>query len=436
MKKHEIMTTKTMKCLLLAAVSVLLPLRSAAQTSLDECRRLARENYPLLKKYDLIRRSTDYTVSNIGKGYLPQLAFGGQATLQSDVMTLPGMLKDIMKNNGYDVRGLRKDQYRVALDLSQTLYDGGNIKAGKEVARREGEALDRSTDVDMYALQSRVDNLFFGILLSDNKLRLNEDLQTLLADNCRKLETMLKGGVAMQCDVDAVKAEYLNAQQQHTLIMSAMDSYVAMLSIFTGTKIELPLLMPKPAMPVSYDVARPELRLFDAQISTARARIGQVNAGLRPSVSLFAQGWYGYPGYDMYNDMFNRNFTLNGMIGVRMSWNIGCFYTQKNDKRKLANTINEIENAREVFLFNSSMQATEERMAVEHYRKVMAEDGEIIRLRTSVRMAAEAKLEHGIIDVNDLLQEITREHRARIDASTHEIELLKSIYELKNTLNQ
>lgn len=415
---------------------MLLPLGLAAQTSLDECRRLARENYPLLKKYDLIRRSTDYTVSNIGKGYLPQFTLGGQATLQSDVMTLPGMLKDLLKNAGYDAKGLRKDQYRVALDLEQIIYDGGNIKAGREVARCEGEALERSTDVDMYALQGRVDELYFGILLADNKLRLNKDLQTLLSDNCRKLETMLKGGVAMQCDVDAVKAEYLNARQQEALITSARDSYMAMLSIFTGTKIELPLPMPEPSMPVFYDVARPELRLFDAQISTARARIGKVNASLRPSVSLFAQGWYGYPGYDMFSDMFDRKFTLNGMIGVRLSWNIGRFYTQKNDRRKLVNTINEIENAREVFLFNSSMQATEERMAVEHYRKVMAEDGEIIRLRTSVRMAAEAKLEHGIIDVNGLLQEITREHRARIDASTHEIELLKSIYELKNTLNQ
>ena len=414
-----------------------LPLMTKAQgLRLDECQRLAQENYPLLKKYDLIRQTTDFTVSNLNKGYLPQLSLGGQASYQSDVMTLPSALTDMLASSGYDVKGLEKDQYKVSLDLKQVIYDGGNIRAGKAVAHAEGEADSRQTDVDMYALRDRVNNLFFGILLTEDKLRLNEDLQTLLADNCRKIEAMLTGGTAMQSDVDAVRAEYLNTKQQHTELESARDSYRAMLAIFIGREIDTPLMKPEATEPIYNKVMRPELSLFDAQNDLIEARRKQLDAGLRPTVSLFAQGYYGYPGYDMFNDMFDHDWTLNGIIGVRLSWNIGKLYTRKNDRRKLDVARSEIENAREVFLFNNSLQSTEDRAAIGRYRRMMEEDGEIISLRTSVRKAAEAKLEHGTIDVNDLLQEITRENRARIDHSTHEIEMLKSIHELKNTLNQ
>lgn len=54
---------------------ILLPILAQAQiVTLDECQRLAQENYPLIKQYDLIRQTTDYSVSNISKGWLPQIS--------------------------------------------------------------------------------------------------------------------------------------------------------------------------------------------------------------------------------------------------------------------------------------------------------------------------------------------------------------------------
>ena len=65
----------------------------------------------------------------------------------------------------------------------------------------------------------------------------------------------------------------------------------------------------------------------------------------------------------------------------------------------------------------------------------MANDEEIIALRASVRKAAESKLSHGIIDVNDLVREINAENAARVQQSIHEIEMLKEIYDNKFTTN-
>ena len=65
----------------------------------------------------------------------------------------------------------------------------------------------------------------------------------------------------------------------------------------------------------------------------------------------------------------------------------------------------------------------------------MADDEEIIALRSAVRKAAESKLAHGIIDVNDLVREINQEQAARVQQSMHEIEMLKEIYDNKITTN-
>ena len=52
-----------------------------------------------------------------------------------------------------------------------------------------------------------------------------------------------------------------------------------------------------------------------------------------------------------------------------------------------------------------------------------------------MRQSAESKLTHGIIDTNNLLQEITRENQAKNDRSTHEVQMLKETYDLKFTVN-
>ena len=359
------------------------------QLTLDDCQRLAKENYPLIKRYDLIRATTHYTVSNLTKGYFPQLSFGGQASWQSDVMT-----------------------------------------------QADGEVQQKQNEVDLYAVRERVDNLYFGVMLMEDQLRLNEALQELLLDNCRKLETLQQGGTVLQADVEVMRAEWLQAKQQQTELASAKESYRQMLALFIGQVVELPLAKPSLNALSSYEVMRPELSLMDAQVRRYEVQMKQLNANIRPRLSLFAQGYYGYPGYNMFEDMFAHDWSWNGMVGIRLSWNLGSFYTHKNDKRKLAVAINQVENAREVFLFNNRLQSTEERQAIERYQKLLKEDEEIIRLRTFVRQSAETRLEHGVIDVNDLLQEITREHQAQIAYSTHELEMLKQLYELKHTLNQ
>lgn len=424
-----------MKYITTFLILMLLPIWVQAQTvTLDECQRLAQENYPLIKQYDLIRQTTDYSVSNISKGWLPQISAMAQATYQSDVMTLPAPLQTMLGQQGFDVKGLGKDQYRVGIDINQTVYDGGLISGQKNVVRLEGEVQTIQTTTDLYTIRQRVNDIYFGILLFDEKIQLNKDLQTLLQSNLDKLNSMLSNGIAMQSDVNIVMAEKLKAKQQATELASSRKSLVDMLSVFVGKKFTN-LAMPEDVIVPTTGNNRPELSLFDMQIELADAQENLLNARLFPKLSVFAQGYYGYPGYDQFDAMFNHDWKLNGMIGVRLSWNIGALYTVKNDRAKLNTQRGLMESARETFLFNNHLLEIQQTDGIAKYRQMIMDDREIVALRSDVRQSAESRLEHGIIDTNNLLQEITRENQSRIDLSTHTIMMLKESYDLKYTTN-
>ena len=401
--------------------------------TLSECQQAAQQNYPLIERFDLIGKTTAYTLDNIQKGWLPQVSATAQATLQSDVASWPDNMKPMLLQMGVDFRGLKRDQYRIGVDVSQTVYDGGSIKNQKEMARLQGKVEAAENEVNLYAVRKRVNELYFSLLLIDSRISLNKDLQEVFIANERKLASMLKEGTAAESDYNSVKAERLNVEQQTTNLTAQRNTLKMLLSALCGIEVE------KPIMPDETDISdrnnRPELRLIDTQLMLADAKEKMLDSQLLPRLSVFASGFYGYPGYNMFDDMMNRRWSLNGMIGTRLTWNIGALYTRKNDKAKIRLQREEAENLRSVFLFNNNIDRLQQSENIKRYKTLMESDMEIINLRSSVRKAAESKLSHGIIDVNDLVKEINNENAARLQLSIHKIEMLKEMYDLNFTTN-
>ena len=420
-----------MKSLLITLT--MLPLSLFAQT-LEECQRAAEQNYPLIRQYALIEKTTELTVSNIGKGWLPQVTATAQATYQSDVASFPDQLQAIYQQMGLQMKGLSKNQYRVGIDINQTIYDGGAISGQKAIAREQGNVQTAQNEVNLYQIRKRVNEMYFSLLLLDDQLQLNKDLQELFADNERKLTSMVKSGTAAESDLKNVKAERLNVIQQATTLASHKRMLQTMLSTFCGIEVNT---VSKPAVEQASQqtTQRPEIRLFDAQLRLSDAQEKALDAAIMPKLGVFAQGFYGYPGYNMFEDMMRHNWSLNGMVGARLTWNIGALYTRKNDKAKIQLQRELTESNRDIFLFNTNLEQIQQNEEIARYQKLMADDEEIISLRSSVRKAAESKLSHGIIDVNDLIREINQENAAKLQLSMHEIEMLKQIYDNKYTLN-
>lgn len=408
-----------------------------AQLTLDACRQLAREHYPEIRQYDLIRKTESYSLSNAARAWIPQVALSAQATWQTDVPAFPDQLTGMLAQQGVEIPGLRKDQYKVALEVNQTIWDGGKSSADRSLARAEAAEQRSAADVEMYSLEGRIDDLYFGILLLDERIAQTRLTQELLRSNLAKIEALQRNGVAMQSDADVVEAELLTVGQQRVQFESSLESYRRMLELFIGQEIgDRTLLRPEVVQPLTTENARPELALFAAKIDRLTAQEKQVKSASMPRLGLFAQGYYGYPGLDFMQGMMNNDWSWNALLGVKLSWNFGAYYTQKNNLDKLRTSRKQIEVQRDIFLFNTTLQATQDNGNIARLRRALADDDRIVALRRSVREAAESKLRNGVIDTHDLLMKITDEANASMARSMREIELLKTLYELKHTMNR
>ena len=421
------------KLLLLSVLAVLFP--AVRAQSLEECRQAAEHNYPIIRQYDLIARTTELTVRNIQKAWFPQISVTAQGSYQNKVTAWPENLQGMFAQMGIQLQGLSRDQYKVGIDVRQTLFDGGAIGSRREIARGEGAVQAAQTEVDLYKIGQRVHEMYFALLLLDEQLRLNADVNALLRSNEQQLAAMLKSGTASAGDFENVKAERLSAEQQQTELLSQRQTLQRLLSLFCGIPVDS---IRRPAVPnlPSGENKRPELRLFDRRLQLTDAQEKAVDAQLLPQLGLFAQGYYGNPGLNLFEDMMKRRWSWNGIAGLKLTWNLSALYTHRNEKSKLRVQRELIENARQLFLFNNRLDETQQSENVRRFRAIAQRDGEIIALRTAVRKAAESKLAHGIIDVNGLLREINKENAAKTQQAIHEIDMLKAMYDLKFSHNE
>jgi len=405
--------------------------------NLDTCQKKAKENYPLLKQYGLIEKTADYNLSNANKAYLPQVSLLAKATYQSDVTAIPENLGQVLTQlSGQPVSFpvLSKDQYQAALEVNQLVWDGGVVNAQKKMIKASSEAEKQKLEVDLYALNDRINNLFFGVMLIKEQLNVNRILQDELARNYQRMQSYLKNGLIQQADLDAVKVEQINAAQQETDLKSVLKSYCQMLSVFTGLQVNENTELEKPLLPVvneNIQNKRPELSLFDSQKNVLESQKKTIVAGNLPKIGLFIQGGYGRPGFDF----FNNDFTSFYIGGVRLSWNISGFYTQKNELKKIETGQKNVDIMKETFLFNTNLLTTQQLNEIEKLRSTLKNDEEIILLRNNIKKAAEAKFQNGTITATDLLREINAENIARQTRTLHEIQLYMAVYQLKNTTN-
>lgn len=411
------------------------PLR--AQITLDECVRLAEENYPLIKRYDLVSKMSELNLSDVNKSWLPQINVYGQATIQNLVPSFPETLTGILDKLGTQMDGLNRFQYKVGVDLTQTVWDGGVSKARREIVKAEYEVNKAELGSKMYEIRKQVENLYFASLLTDAQIRQIELSAQLLENNRDRLEAMLVNGVAMQSDVDMLEARLLEVRQNLVSARSAHGNYLDLLSLFIGKRIgDQSLEVPSADIPRSKECMRPELQAIDARIRANSSSLKSIKADIMPKIGFFAQAYYGYPGFDYFKSMSDCNPSFNLIGGLKISWNVGALYTRSNRIDKLRLSSLNAENDRDIFMFKNKLERETSNSRIYELDKIMADDSRIVELRRNVRKAAEAQLENGVIDATALLDKITAESQASLTQAYHNIQRIQNIYQLKYTLNQ
>lgn len=417
---------------LVAMASISLQAFSQSRITIEECYQKAQDNYPAIEQYDLIEKSKSFNLENASKGYLPQITFSAKASYQSDVTKLPINISQL-GIGGFQVPELSKDQYGLTLDINQTIWDGGQIKTLKEHIKSKAGVQRKNLQVNIYSINTRVNQIYFGILLADAQIKQNNLLKEYLHNSYNKVEAYVRNGIAHQADLDAIRMDQLKAEQNEIEYLSTRKAYIAMLSKLTGCDLtsETEFVRPDMIRPASNEVKRFELDLYKSQIQEYETENRKITVDLYPKIGLFVTGGYGKPGLNMLENKFSTYYTA----GVKLSWNIGSFYSLKNNRKLVRNNIDMVVNQQKSFLFDLDMELIQKNIVLDKYFDQLKYDDEIISLKGSVREASEAKIAGGTISGTDLMQDVNAEHAAKQDKVLHEIQLLMVIYDLKYTTN-
>ncbi|MBV8327254.1 TolC family protein [Chryseobacterium sp.] len=398
----------------------------SAKLSLEECYRLSKENYPVIRKLGMITKTADYTIENANKGYLPKISFSGQATYQSQTINFADALGSLPISAS--LPSLSKDQYKIQGEVDQMIYDGGSIHHQKELTKANTILQTQNIETSLYTLKQRINALFFSVLLMDAQLKQNEIKKANLQTQVQKTEAALQYGTAYRSNLDELKAEVINTEMTSTEYASNRMAYMNMLAVYIGkdipdsSELELPdqeLLSP--------EINRPELKAFELQKSIYKLQEEQLRSDFLPKVSAFFQGAYGRPTLNIIENKFGPWF----ITGLRFSWSLESLYTFSNKKHILELNRKIADTDKETFLLNTKIDLTQQNEEIKKYTELLKQDNTVISLRQSVTKSAEAQLANGVITTHEYIQKLNTEHLAAQTMILHQIQLLQARYNQK-----
>lgn len=406
--------------------------------TIERCYALVEENYPLVRRYDLLDLTEEFTLKNAYMNYFPQISLQGSASYQTDVLQFPFDLSPY----GIDMPTFSKDQYAAVIELSQVIWDGGMIAANRANIRAKADVDMAEQEINMYSLREKVNDLYFGILYLDQQIRQVDILMQDLQREHKRIESCIANGVANLSDLDLIEVERITQEQNRESLASMLESYLRVLTLMTGVKIDdcRQLVMPVPEgvdlevmldALIEAEIHRPELQLYKAQELEIDTQLDYWTAGGLPQFSLFIRGGYGRPGLNMMDNSF-QPFAVGG---IRLVWNISKLYSLGYGKKIVNYSKEQVNTVRETFLFNTNLQVQEQVAEIRRYFKTVEDDERIVELRENIRKSTEAAVENGTKNASDLVSEINKENVARRQLIMHQVEMMKAIYELKTIKN-
>ncbi len=412
--------------------------------TLEQCHEMAINNFPLYAQYSLLDSKEEVQLKSLNTNYLPQLKVNGQASYQSDVTKVDVVIPDIVLPPPIDktitpaqpeTPDLSKDQYKISLDLQQMIYDGGITSRQKTVETINAKIEKQKVSVDLYALKSNVNEVFFNILLLQESEKLLEVLKDQLGNKLNEMESAVEHGIVLPSERDILQAEQLKIEQQITEVSENRKAAFRILSELTTTDISEKVVLVEPSSTIESFVAsnlRPEMALFDLQMTKVDASKKLITAKWTPKLVGFGQVGYGRPALNFLNDDFDDFY----IFGARLSWELWNWNKNKKDKQVLDIQNKILNTQKETFNKSVNIEAEHDMAEIRKFEALMIQDMQIIELRERIAGTASAQLDNGVITSTDYINRVNEATQAKINMQTHKVQLLQARINYLATIGQ
>jgi outer membrane protein TolC len=394
--------------------------------TLDYCLSQAIANHPLFDQYDLLASSSGLKIKNLNKNYLPDMNINGDAHYQSTVTEIPAVFE------AFAPEPLSKDQYKISLDVSEMIYDGGITKRNKDVENIDNEINRQNVGIDLYRFKDRVIAAYYNIISLQESRELLEVTRQNLESRLKEVESGVKNGVVLSSNAEIIKAELLKIDQKEIEIEAGVSSGYKVLSILTGdtiaygTKLQWGNPVIESYVP-GHD--RLEYNLFSLQQQKAESLKKLTSSRLVPKLWAYGQAGYGRPGFNMLLNEFDDYY----IIGAKLSWNFYNWNKTRNEKSILDLQKEIVTTSRESFDQNLSVDLERRMAEILKIETLLPKDEEIVSLRAGIVQTYASQLQNGVITATEYITELHAETEARLNLKIHQIQLVRAKYEYLST---
>lgn len=383
--------------------------------SLEYCYQQANEHYPTAQNIQLQEKITELNVHIANTGYFPDITLNGQASYQSEVteIGLPG---------GGGPPGISKDQYEASVDVTQTIFTGGSVGIQKEVERSRGKQQIYATEVDLHQIRSQIDQVYFGILLSQQQAKTIGLLMENLQEQLVTVRSQVENGVLLPSQQYILEAELISARQDSVENHSNITAGYEVLSEIIGEHITPATRLELPEVTSNYQALHPrraELDLFESRRQTLEQQQKLARTRRMPSLSAFGTAAYGRPGLNFLNDDFHDYY----IAGLRVRWNVWDFLNADREQQILKIEQQKIDQEQQAF--RRQLDATLDRISerIASIKENMKRDREIIELRSRVVEESASQLKNGTVTATEYVTEMTRANQARLSLYINRVRL-------------
>lgn len=376
---------------------------------------LAEENYPLSQQTGLLEEKSNIEIRNINKAKLPKIDLNAQATYQSEVIRFPLDLPNA------SVKPPNKDQYRATLDVNQLIYQGGKIAASTQLKEAELQTQQQQVSVDLYALRTQINQLYFSVLLYQEQKDLQESKMETLKINLNEVESGVKYGAILPSAAQTIQAEILKLEQELSETNHNRKKALESLGSLIFRKLDPDTELTKPTINLSLeeDTERPEVALFELQEEQLEASKDVLSKNHYPRISGFGQAGYGNPGLNMLDNSFQDFY----IVGINLSWNIFDWGRTKQEKKKVEVSKQIVATEKKTFELNNNIHLKGAQSDIKKLKELLEKDEGIIALREQVLQAATSQLQNGAIRSSEYVTELNNLYEAKINRELHQTQL-------------
>lgn len=268
--------------------------------SMEQCRDMALTTSEELKQADNRLRQAELDDKIAATARLPKIEGSAMGAYVLPDIEMTGM--------ELAMRGT----YMAGLTLTQPIYTGGKISAGRQMARLGRQIADQQLRMTRMDVLVDADNAYWSYIAVRRKVRMLESYSTQMDTIYKQTSSAVAAGMAIENDLLRIEAKRTEIEYQLQRARNGADLCRMALCNVIGTPLDTAIEPTDTTFNIesptamSLDIARrPEVGLLEKQIDVNMQRIRDARSEMLPTVGLSA-------GYSYYGNIKLKGFADMG----------------------------------------------------------------------------------------------------------------------------